>query len=117
MECQSLSVKKALAVCMLVWDRCGLVKFHVKPNLKIFRKIVFTTLSVQIQLSNSWLLNELLNSFMVLRQNQKVFQFSIICFFSTSFLEQMNKVENLGIIFASGYTAGVFCGAVSHPAE
>lgn len=26
-------------------------------------------------------------------------------------------MENLGVIFASGYTAGVICGAVSHPAE
>jgi len=31
--------------------------------------------------------------------------------------EDMTYMENLGVIFASGYTAGVICGAVSHPAD
>jgi len=30
---------------------------------------------------------------------------------------EMNQVEQMGVIFASGYTAGVICGAVSHPAD
>ena len=29
----------------------------------------------------------------------------------------MNKAEQMSVIFASGYTAGVLCGAVSHPAD
>jgi solute carrier family 25 phosphate transporter 3 len=31
--------------------------------------------------------------------------------------EDMNKLENLGVIFTSGYLAGILCGAVSHPAD
>jgi len=31
--------------------------------------------------------------------------------------EQMNKAEQLTVIFAAGYTAGILCGAVSHPAD
>jgi len=31
--------------------------------------------------------------------------------------EQMNKAEQMGVIFAAGYLAGVLCGAVSHPAD
>lgn len=30
---------------------------------------------------------------------------------------QLTKVENMGVIFTSGYIAGVICGAVSHPAD
>lgn len=31
--------------------------------------------------------------------------------------EQMNKVEQMGVVFAAGYAAGILCGAVSHPAD
>lgn len=31
--------------------------------------------------------------------------------------EKMNKYEQMGVVFASGYIAGVLCGAVSHPAD
>jgi len=31
--------------------------------------------------------------------------------------EDMSYVENLGVVFASGYAAGIICGAVSHPAD
>jgi len=31
--------------------------------------------------------------------------------------EDMNKVEQMGVIFAAGYLAGILCGAVSHPAD
>jgi len=31
--------------------------------------------------------------------------------------EKMNSVEQLGVIFAAGYMAGVMCGIVSHPAD
>jgi len=31
--------------------------------------------------------------------------------------EDMSKVEQMGVIFASGYLAGILCGAVSHPAD
>ena len=31
--------------------------------------------------------------------------------------EQCNKVEQLGVSFAAGYIAGVFCAVVSHPAD
>jgi solute carrier family 25 phosphate transporter 3 len=31
--------------------------------------------------------------------------------------EDMNKVEQMGVIFSAGYLAGVLCGAVSHPAD
>lgn len=30
---------------------------------------------------------------------------------------EMTYVENLGVVFASGYIAGIICGAVSHPAD
>jgi len=30
---------------------------------------------------------------------------------------QMNTLEQMGVVFASGYLAGVICGAVSHPAD
>mmetsp|Transcript_6373 Transcript_6373/g.16131 ORF Transcript_6373/g.16131 Transcript_6373/m.16131 type:complete len:326 (-) Transcript_6373:75-1052(-) len=30
---------------------------------------------------------------------------------------EMNKTEQMGVIFTSGYLAGVLCGAVSHPAD
>merc|ERR1711916_38401 len=30
---------------------------------------------------------------------------------------EMNKVEQMTVVFASGYTAGVLCGAASHPAD
>lgn len=30
---------------------------------------------------------------------------------------EMNKVEQMGVVFVSGYIAGVLCGAVSHPAD
>jgi len=29
----------------------------------------------------------------------------------------MNKAEQMGVVFAAGYIAGVLCGAVSHPAD
>jgi len=31
--------------------------------------------------------------------------------------EDMSKVEQMGVIFAAGYLAGILCGAVSHPAD
>jgi solute carrier family 25 phosphate transporter 3 len=31
--------------------------------------------------------------------------------------EDMNKVEQMGVIFSAGYLAGILCGAVSHPAD
>ena len=31
--------------------------------------------------------------------------------------DQCNKVEQLGVSFAAGYIAGVFCAVVSHPAD
>ena len=31
--------------------------------------------------------------------------------------ETYSKAEKLGITFVSGYTAGVFCAIVSHPAD
>lgn len=31
--------------------------------------------------------------------------------------EECNKTEQLGVSFAAGYIAGVFCAAVSHPAD
>jgi len=31
--------------------------------------------------------------------------------------EDMSKTEQMGVIFASGYLAGILCGAVSHPAD
>jgi len=31
--------------------------------------------------------------------------------------EDFNKVQQLGFTFLAGYAAGVFCGAVSHPAD
>jgi solute carrier family 25 phosphate transporter 3 len=31
--------------------------------------------------------------------------------------EDMSKTEQMGVIFAAGYTAGIICGAVSHPAD
>jgi len=31
--------------------------------------------------------------------------------------EDMSKTEQMGVIFAAGYTAGILCGAVSHPAD
>jgi len=31
--------------------------------------------------------------------------------------DQMNKAEQMGVIFTAGYLAGVLCGAVSHPAD
>jgi len=31
--------------------------------------------------------------------------------------EDMSKVEQMGVIFTSGYLAGILCGAVSHPAD
>jgi len=30
---------------------------------------------------------------------------------------QMTKAENLGVVFTSGYIAGILCGVVSHPAD
>lgn len=30
---------------------------------------------------------------------------------------EMNTAEQMVVVFASGYTAGIFCGAVSHPAD
>jgi solute carrier family 25 phosphate transporter 3 len=30
---------------------------------------------------------------------------------------EMNKLEQMGVVFTSGYAAGVICGAVSHPAD
>lgn len=30
---------------------------------------------------------------------------------------EMNKAEQLGVVFAAGYIAGIMCGAVSHPAD
>lgn len=30
---------------------------------------------------------------------------------------QMNQVEQMGVVFTSGYLAGILCGAVSHPAD
>jgi len=30
---------------------------------------------------------------------------------------EMNKVEQLGVVFTAGYLAGILCGAVSHPAD
>jgi len=30
---------------------------------------------------------------------------------------QMNKFEQMGVVFAAGYIAGILCGAVSHPAD
>ena len=30
---------------------------------------------------------------------------------------EMNRLEQMGVVFASGYTAGIICGAVSHPAD
>jgi len=29
----------------------------------------------------------------------------------------MNQLEQMGVVFTSGYIAGIFCGAVSHPAD
>lgn len=29
----------------------------------------------------------------------------------------MNQLEQMGVVFASGYLAGILCGAVSHPAD
>jgi len=31
--------------------------------------------------------------------------------------DQMNKAEQMGVVFTAGYIAGVLCGAVSHPAD
>jgi len=31
--------------------------------------------------------------------------------------EDMNKAEQMGVVFTAGYIAGVLCGAVSHPAD
>ena len=31
--------------------------------------------------------------------------------------DQCTKIEQLGVSFAAGYIAGVFCAAVSHPAD
>jgi len=31
--------------------------------------------------------------------------------------EQMNKVEQLGVVFAAGYIAGILCATASHPAD
>jgi len=31
--------------------------------------------------------------------------------------DEMSKVEQMGVVFASGYIAGIICGAVSHPAD
>jgi len=30
---------------------------------------------------------------------------------------EMNQVEQMGVVFTSGYIAGILCGAVSHPAD
>jgi solute carrier family 25 phosphate transporter 3 len=30
---------------------------------------------------------------------------------------EMNKIEQMGVVFTSGYIAGILCGAVSHPAD
>jgi len=30
---------------------------------------------------------------------------------------EMNKVEQMGVVFTAGYLAGILCGAVSHPAD
>jgi len=30
---------------------------------------------------------------------------------------EMNQLEQMGVVFASGYLAGILCGAVSHPAD
>lgn len=47
--------------------------------------------------------------------------FERICEFIYSLLpkpkSEMSKVEQMGVIFTSGYLAGVLCGAVSHPAD
>ncbi|KAI8048932.1 mitochondrial carrier domain-containing protein [Gilbertella persicaria] len=37
--------------------------------------------------------------------------------FMTKPKEEYNKVQQLGVSFAGGYIAGVFCAAVSHPAD
>jgi solute carrier family 25 phosphate transporter 3 len=31
--------------------------------------------------------------------------------------EDMNKTEQMGVVFGAGYLAGILCGAVSHPAD
>ena len=31
--------------------------------------------------------------------------------------EDMNQIEQMGVVFTSGYIAGIICGAVSHPAD
>lgn len=31
--------------------------------------------------------------------------------------EEMNKTEQMGVVFTAGYLAGILCGAVSHPAD
>jgi solute carrier family 25 (mitochondrial phosphate transporter), member 3 len=30
---------------------------------------------------------------------------------------EMNQFEQMGVVFTSGYIAGILCGAVSHPAD
>jgi len=30
---------------------------------------------------------------------------------------KMSKIEQMGVVFTSGYIAGIMCGAVSHPAD
>jgi len=51
----------------------------------------------------------------------KFMAFERICEFIYSLLpkpkSEMSKAEQMGVIFTSGYIAGVLCGAVSHPAD